>query len=188
MEYKPVSGPFENSGVYVTRVRWQIQADAGRLFDFLTGPAGYRVIDPACDPADHRRPPLESYPGACGCVREAACAGISLPFLPKSEFVVLNITDKGNLTFVSKSIIHPSRPGASVYSRLGRTVQSPARSLNTFGYTITPWADGSCRFASANYMELCAGTPAKLNNFINMKIFYPMLRRRIDRTVKKNGL
>ena len=84
----------------MTRAQWTVKADAKKLFSFLTGPAGYRVIDPACDLNDHTGAPPEVYSRPAGVRADAACAGISVPVLPRREFVVMNVADGNRLAFM----------------------------------------------------------------------------------------
>jgi len=184
VESKPVSGPFETSGVLVTRSMGEIDAPAQATFDMLVSPAGYAIIDPVSKPEDHKLPPLETYKWRNGSRLEAAIASTNIPILPNTEFVVLNAIDPATRIFASKSILHESRPGGSKYSSAEQVAGVPERALNTFAIKVEPISDERCRVYCINYANMVGKTSAGMNNFMNTKYFLPPLYKRIAKAMQ----
>lgn len=181
IQSKPISGPLASSGVHVTRASGVIKASAKALFEFLVSPEGYAVIDPVSNPEDHKVPPLEVYEWKEGCRLEAAIATTKIPMMAPCDFIVLNAIDPFSMTFASKSILHPSVPGGSKYSDAGRSATGNERALNTFAIKVETIDANTCRVHSVNYADMAGITSAKMNNFVNIKLFYRMLYKRINK-------
>lgn len=186
VESKPVSGPFESSGVLITRSAGEIEAPAQATFDMLVSPTGYAVIDPISKPEDHNLPPLETYDWREGSRLEAAIATTNIPILPSTEFVVLNAIDPNTRIFVSKSIQHKNRPGGSKYSNASQIAGNPERALNTFAIKVEPLTETRCRVYCINYADMAGKTNAGMNNIINTKAFLPPLYKRISKAMIKD--
>ena len=186
VESKPVSGVFSNAGILITRGSGEINVPAQDAFDLLVSPEGYAIIDPVSAEGDHSLPPLEVYEWREGSRLEAAIAGTNLPFMPVTEFVVLNAIDPSSRIFVSKSIIHDNHPGGSVYSSEKSVSGAPVRALNTFAIKIESVSDKRCRVLSINYADMAGKTPGSVNNLINTKYFLPALYRRMSRVMEKD--
>lgn len=185
VESKPVDGVFKSSDVCVTRARGIIQAPAKALFDFITSPKGYAVIDPVCDPDDHAKEPLEVYEWRENCRLEAALAGTNIPGMKPCDFVVLNAIDGDAMVFASKSILHDSMPGGSKYSSAGTPDNGHERALNTFVIKIEPIDEKSCLALCINYADMAGKTSAGMNNFINKKVFFNPLYKRMHKAAKE---
>ena len=183
IESKPVAGPLAASGVFITRASGIIKASAQSTFDLLVSPEGYAVIDPVSNPEDHKNPPLEIYAWREGCRLEAALATTKLPMMPPCDFVVLNAIDPITRVFASKSILHPSVPGGSKYSNAGSSSTGRERALNTFAIKVEPIDENTCTVYSINYADMAGKTSAGMNNFVNTKLFYKMLYKRIDKAM-----
>ena len=184
VESKPISGPLAASGVLVTRANAVVKASAQATFDLLVSPEGYAVIDPVSNPEDHKTPPLEVYKWKEGCRLEAAIATTKLPMMTACDFVVLNAIDPLSRTFVSKSILHDKAPGASKYSGVVKPSLGNERALNTFALKVEPIDSNSCRVYSINYADMAGKTTAKTNNFVNTKVFFRLLYKRIDKEMR----
>ncbi len=185
VESKPVCGPFENSGVLVTRASRVLKANADKLFQYMTSAEGYAVIDPVSDPSDHSKKPLEVYNWKENSRLEAAVANTNIPMLPPTNFVVLNAIDSNDRIFASKSIQHPSMPGSSKYGNGGVPQNKKERAINTFVIKIEPISDNECRVLCINYADMVWKTSASMNNFINTKAFFPPLYKRISQAITK---
>lgn len=185
VESKPVKGPLGAAGISVTRAGRIVEYPCGDTFQFLTSPEGYAVIDPACDPEDHKTPPLEVYAWGGDKRLEAAVAGTDLPFLGKTKFVVLNAIDSERKIFVSKSILHEKMPGGSKYSGKEAPADGSERALNTFAIQIEPIDEKRCYVFSVNYADLCGKTSAGMNNLVNTKVFFKMFYKRLDQALEK---
>lgn len=185
IESKPISGPLADSDVFVTRANRIVRASAKETFDLLVSPEGYAVIDPVSNPEDHRNPPLETYEWKAGCRLEAAIVTTQLPMMKPYDFVVLNAIDPFVLTFASKSILHSKVPGGSKYSGVGNSITNNERALNTFAIHIEPIDLKTCRVYSINYTDMVGKTSAKTNNYVNTKVFFKLLYKRIDKAMAK---
>ncbi len=185
VESKPISGALAASGVMVTRCLGEINANAQVLFDLMISPEGYAIIDPVCKPEDHKKPPLESFAWHEGGRLEAAIATTTIPTMGTSEFIVLNAMDSNTRTFISKSILHASHPGGSIYANVGKPTNGANRALNTFGVKIEPIDETHCRVLAINYADMAGKTGAKMNNMINTKFFFPSLYKRMKKAMEK---
>ncbi len=183
VESKPVAGSFASSGVLHTRSVGVIEASADATFAMLTSPQGYAVIDPVSDPADHERPPLESYDWRPGTRLEAAVAFAKMPGLPECEFVVLNAIDPAQRLFVSKSILHDAAPGGSRYSEEQEPPEGRVRALNTFAISTEPLGPDRCTLRILNYADMVA-VPSGVMNLINTRWFLQAMHRRIQKAMR----
>ena len=179
VESKPISGPLAESGVLVTRASGVINACAQSTFDLLTSPEGYAIIDPVSSPEDHEKPPLQIYEWRDGCRLEAAIATTKLPMMAESDFVVLNAIDPFEKVFASKSVIHDLSPGGSKYSGEEKPISGNERALNTFAIKVEPIDNATCRVLSINYADMAGKTSSGINNFVNTKVFFKLLYKRI---------
>jgi len=184
VESKPISGPLAESGVLVTRASAIIKASAQATFDMLVSPEGYAVIDPVSNPEDHKVPPIEIFEWKEGCRLEAAIATTKLPMMVACDFVVLNAIDSASRTFASKSILHDKVPGGSKYSGVAKSSSGNERALNTFAIKVEPIDSNSCRVYSINYADMAGKTSAKMNNFVNTKVFFRLLYKRIGKAMR----
>lgn len=185
IESKPVTGPLASSGVLVTRASGIIKATAQSTFDLLVSSEGYAVIDPVSRPEDHEKPPLEIYDWKADCRLEAAIATTKLPMMPECDFVVLNAIDPIMKLFVSKSILHDLSPGGSKYSDADKPSNGNERALNTFAIKVEPLDDNSCRVLSVNYADMAGKTSGSMNNFVNTKVFFKLLYKRISKAMNE---
>jgi len=183
IESKPICGPLAISGVLVTRASAVVKASAQATFDMLVSPEGYAVIDPVSNPGDHKTPPLEIYKWKEGCRLEAAVATTKHPMMTACDFVVLNAIDPLSRTFASKSILHDKVPGGSKYSGVVKSSLGNERALNTFAIKIDPIDLNSCRVYSINYADMAGKTSARMNNFVNVKVFFRLLFKRINKAM-----
>lgn len=190
VESKPVTGPFLSRGLVLVRARAQFEVDAQTLFEFMVSPAGFQVIDPFTDPADHEAPPAKRYAWAPrGSERarlELAHALSSPPFATPREFVVLNAIDPRRRMFASKSVQHPMFPGASVCTPGVARPEQRIRALNTFALSAEPEAAapaGTCHLRLLNYVDFGGRTPRWLLNAVNVHAYFGPLCKRIDRAI-----
>lgn len=186
VESKPVSGAFSDSGILMMRSLGQISGNANHIFNFLTSPEGFAVLDPISKPEDHIHPPLEIYDWRPNSRLEVALAEISIPIMPKAEFVVLNAIDFNQLTFVSKSIIHPKHPGSSIYydgrleyATVDEGSKKTIRALNTMALKVRKLSDTTSELLVLNYVDMGVkrGKAAWVYNLINRKFFGPLYKK-----------
>lgn len=185
VESKPVGGAFAKAEICVARASGIINADAEAFFQFITSPKGYAVIDPVSDPDDHEKEPLEIYPWKEGARLEAALATTKIPSMKPCDFVVLNAIDPEARIFASKSILHDSMPGGSKYSDAGAPENGNERALNTFVIKIEPIDSNHCRALCINYADMAGKTSSGMNNFINKKVFFQPLYKRMHAAAKE---
>lgn len=183
IESKNITGPLAN-GILLGRSSFIIKGNAQKLFSYLVSSEGYALIDPACNPKDHKKPPLETYKSEKYRL-EAAVANSNIPFLGKINFVVFNAIDYNNFLFVSKSIIHPKLPGGSKYSKYYNKDDKITRGLNTFAIQLKQVSQDNIQINILNYIDLCGKTNSKINNIINIKFFFKFLTKRIMKKSKK---
>lgn len=182
VESKPVIGVFESSGILMTRAEGVVNTSASKLFNLLTSPEGFAIIDPVSSPEDHKKPPLESYQWKEEARLEAALATTKLPMMPMCDFVVLNAIDPERFIFASKSILHNDCKGGSKYSGLDQEAER-IRALNTFAIQVEYIDEDKCRLKSINYADMAGKTSAGMNNFVNTKIFFRLLFNRINKAI-----
>lgn len=171
------AGPFARSGVLLTRATAVLaNASAEATIGLLTTPEGFAVIDPMSDPKEFAEY-LESFSEGWGSGPDArlevAEAKVPLPppFLPR-DFVVLNAMDVGERLFVSKSVLHRSRPGASEFNDLGvPPPKGKVRALNTFAVSAEDLGGRRCRVRAINFAHLGGGWSTAMMNWINCKAF-----------------
>ncbi len=186
VQSKKVSGTFEKSGIFVTRATSDLDVNADKLFEYITSPEGYAVIDPVSDPNDHSKKPLEVYKWKKDSRLEAAVATTNIKMLDPSDFVVLNAIDKERKIFASKSIIHKSMKGSSkYYDKYVKPSNGHERALNTFVIQVEEISKNSCRVNCINYADMAGKTSSTMNNIINCKVFFPPLYKRMKEAINK---
>lgn len=183
VESKPISGDLASSGILVTRSSGVVQANAQQTFDMLVSPEGYGVIDPVSNKEDHEIPPFEVYDWKDGCRLEAAVARTNIPMMPQGEFVVLNAIDSNIRLFASKSILHEKSPGGSKYSQASYPENGLERALNTFAIKVIPVDEETCQVLCINYADIGGKSSGGMNNFVNTKLFFPPLYKRIAKAM-----
>ncbi|KAH8055482.1 hypothetical protein JL721_10211 [Aureococcus anophagefferens] len=166
------AGAFARSGVLVTRGTGVIKnATADATIRLLTSPEGFFVINPMSDPKEFGEY-LEDFSAGWGNADarlEVAEANAPLPppFLPR-EFVVLNAMDPAERLFVSKSVLHRSRPGGSEFNDLGvPPPEGKVRALNTFAVAADDVDGGHCRVRTINFAHLGGWSSTAMMNWIN---------------------
>lgn len=184
VESKPIDGVLASGGICVVRATGIIDAKASEFFAFITSPTGYAVIDPVSDKEDHEKEPLEVYEWRENCRLEAAVATTKIPGMKPCDFVVLNAIDPNEMIFASKSILHPSMPGGSKYSGEPTPSNGHERALNTFVIKIEPISETKCKALCINYADMAGKTSAGMNNFINKKVFFGPLYKRMHKGAK----
>jgi hypothetical protein len=168
LESAPVSGPFARLRVRITRGCTTAKYPAEKLFQLLTSPEGFAVLDPVSRESDHNNPPLESYIKTQKMKVEAAITVAPIPLLKPAEFVVFNATNYKDLIFVSKSILHQSRPGGSRCSSAGKPPGGMHRAINTFALKVEEVDRGISRVHLINYLHPGYKAPPLVYNIVNL--------------------
>lgn len=177
VESKPVEGVFQKSGILIMRSFSILNVNAQDAFDLITSPCGYAILDPVCKPEDHELPPLEVYDWKEGCRLEAALATLTIPHFINAEFVVLNAINPQDRIFVSKSILHDSKPGGSRFSEEAQSKSGIVRAVNTFGVKVEYLTENTCKISLLNFLDLGVPVPSWILNFINASYFKPLCKR-----------
>mmetsp|Transcript_15928 Transcript_15928/g.47505 ORF Transcript_15928/g.47505 Transcript_15928/m.47505 type:complete len:290 (+) Transcript_15928:1249-2118(+) len=182
-----VWGDFKKSGLFLWRSRALLTgASARATIEFLATPKGFAVIDPISDPEDfgtyHAR-----YAWRNGSRLEVAEADVDIPFFRHRELAVLNAIDPEEMVFVSKSVLHASKPGGSRYNRYGASAppNGSVRALNSFAIRATPRGEDACVVEILNYADLCGRFPRRLTNLGNAH-FLPGVHARLQAAVGKD--
>lgn len=199
-------GPFSSSRILLTRARAIIDVSAvgqgehtaDSIFQFLVSPEGFAVIDPVTNPEEFSKY-VERFNGwrksdSKGVSRlEVADAFVHLgKQFAERIFVVLNAIDAKERVFISKSVLHKDRPGASVYHsgvdnedvitkpHLLEDGTEQVRALNTFGVRVNNAdsaniGDKKILVEMINWADVQFHSSTKINsslsNWINCKIF-----------------
>ncbi|CAB9504915.1 expressed unknown protein [Seminavis robusta] len=182
-------GPFSKSGVLLTRQVGRVPGvSAQDLYDFLISPEGFAVIDPMSDPVD-----FDKYIERIPNWRRGGRLEVGESYVPSSSFsnellfVVLNTFLPAERLFVSKSILHPSRPGHSIFYDGDRVAAGEngnrTRVINTYALQVSDSADGVAEVKIIGYID---GFPAWdfLINYLTCKIgpseFFPRLHAALE--------
>ncbi|MCG8451992.1 MAG: hypothetical protein MI717_02265 [Spirochaetales bacterium] len=183
VESASVSGVFAPSHIKVMRSRGLVKGSPEDLFQLITSPEGYAILDPVSQPEDHKHPPLETHKWGERGRLDVAVARASSPLMPPAEFVVLNLISPDEGLFLSKSVLHPQRPGGSVYCSTpvpSQQGEKPLRrALNTMGCSLSKAKPGWTELAVLNYVDMgfAKGQAAWLYNLINRRFFAPLYKR-----------
>jgi hypothetical protein len=141
------------------------------LYDFLTSPEGFAVIDPSSRKKDFSAKPLATFNYRKGALRvEHSLSPLAQPLLTPRLFVVLNVLDNGGMTFASKSVLYP------LPADLKRT--KTIRAFNSFALKVTNQNKGLCQIQFVNIL-LDLIPYNGLAHFVNAKLFFPGLMKRL---------
>jgi hypothetical protein len=176
-------GEFASSGVLLTRAKGIIvNATASATIQLLTSPAGFAIIDPLSS-ADDFGKYYAKYWWRWGQRLVVADARAEVPGLAPREFSVLNAIDVNARVFVSKSILHASRPGGSEYNthRAPPPPNGRVRALNTYAVRTTPRGD-DCVVEMINFADLGGSFPRRLMNVIN-GLFLNRVYKRLQESI-----
>ena len=69
------------------------------------------------------------------------------------------------------------------YSEADKPSNGNERALNTFAIKVEQIDDESCRVLSINYADMVGKTSGAMNNFVNTKVFFKLLYKRIGKAL-----
>jgi len=111
VESKKVLPPFLEVDIFRGTV--EVECPNQALFELISGPDGFKILNPDREPEDHDTVGIQWGKGGSLSVHVAS---VKMPFpLKQRELVVLKAIDPETCTYTSKSVVHGSRPGASRY-------------------------------------------------------------------------
>ena len=158
-----------------------IKNPATKVFNLLTSPQGFAILDPVCDTEDHKKPLIHTYEWKDGARLEVALARVNFPIMPEAEFIVLNAIDPGRLIFMSKSVVYQNHPGSSPYfnGNADYTKNTKLRALNTMALYVKPIDQNTCELLILNYIDMCIqkGKASWIYNLINKNFFHKIYKK-----------
>lgn len=175
VESKDVAGPYRKSGVRVVRGLGAIEADADTFYDFQVSREGFQCIDEYLE--NHRnvdrhewvtQPQYENNKDY-----ELMTNRVEWAYPTQTrEFVALDIIDRPRKILISKSSLHPDRPGGSRYqteSELDETEY--VRAVQYYASKVEPLPDGKCLLRMVTWGEMCDSYTAFWINKFNAHVF-----------------
>lgn len=150
---------------------------ANDLFTFMMSPEGFAVIDPASGKEDFYAAPLISYSWGRRGTLQVDRTIVPLVFpLTRREFVVLNVKETKTMTFVSKSVIYPTT----------KNKFPVVRGFNSFALRVTSSTNQIKHMCKMEMINIVTGLIPYdgLANFINAKLYFPQLIKRLKSSVK----
>jgi len=191
-------GPFVNSTIYVARSEGILRGvSAQEAYDFIVSPEGFAILDRASG-AEHFGKPFEVIPdwreGSGKTQLEESYVPALGPFMAQRHFVVLNSFLPEEQIFVSKSVAHKSRPGASSYYQGEfsdeKSNNKAVRALNTLGVKVESKAlengENVVSLKMINYADMQV-VPEALMNYLSCKMMFPGLYEKFQKALSKRN-
>uniref|UniRef100_A0A0G4HAE1 START domain-containing protein n=1 Tax=Chromera velia CCMP2878 TaxID=1169474 RepID=A0A0G4HAE1_9ALVE len=184
VETKKTHGAYGLSGVDIVRGVGEIDASADDFFEYQVSREGFQCIDEYL--VNHRkvdqykwltRPELES-----GKDYELMMNRVEWRYPFKSrEFVALDTVHRPERVLISKSALHPERPGGSRYQD-ALEVDPPGspfvRAVQYYGSKVEPVGPNKCLLYMVTWGEMCDNYSAWWVNQFNKYLFItPKFRR-----------
>ncbi|KAJ1415081.1 hypothetical protein B484DRAFT_454654 [Ochromonadaceae sp. CCMP2298] len=159
VESVPLGGVLAALGIPLQRARATIYSrmNGSRVFEYMSSPPAFALLDPLSDADTHREPPLLSVDWAHGSIEvRHAAASLIWPFQDRA-FTVCNVAHPSSRTFVSKSVaLAPSDQHALLLTHAlqraqeGRVVQA----FNFFALRVRQVSPSPVRASSLPELEL----------------------------------
>lgn len=188
VETKDVSGPYLKSGVRVVRGLGAIKADADDFYNFQVSREGFQSIDEYLE--NHRnvdrhewvtQPQYENMKDY-----ELMTNRVEWAYPTQTrEFVALDIIDRPRKILISKSALHPDRPGGSRYQTdvpLDET--DYVRAVQYYASKVEPLPDGTCLLRMVTWGEMCDSYTAFWINKFNAHVFITPKYKRFRRVME----
>jgi hypothetical protein len=184
---KVVIGPFNNSGILITRASTIVYNISSRsLFSLMTSKEGFKIIDTLSDPDDFSNT-IKHYsfdkPGATDATTTFANLTSVRTRLPwpfsLREFCLLNVINSKSNIFISKSIRYNKSIDGN-YSTSKQCYNSSLRAVNTFAIKVESVGSMEARVKFINYLDF-NGIPSPIMNWVNGRLFYQIPGGLFDR-------
>lgn len=199
VETIPLTGGYENSGVHLVRGEGIIPASAEKFFKFQISREGFQSIDEYL--VNHRnvdnfkwvtRPefnsvevPAPGEPFSEDSPYQLMMNRVEWKYpIKRREFVALDIVDNEEMILISKSALHPKRPGGSRYQNIvpldEKTpyvdpvdpVKRPlVRAVQYYASKVTPIDENSCKLTMVTWGEMCDSYSSWWVNLFNAHVF-----------------
>ncbi|CAM9715931.1 unnamed protein product [Ascophyllum nodosum] len=187
VESKDVHGPYLKSGVRIVRGLGAIDADADTFFDFQVSREGFQCIDEYLE--NHRNvdrhewitnPSYENNKDY-----ELMTNRVEWGYPTKTrEFVALDIVDRPRKILISKSSLHPDRPGGSRYQTHTPLDETDyVRAVQYYASKVEPLPDGKCLLRMVTWGEMCDSYTAFWINKFNAHVFITPKYQRFRRVM-----
>ncbi|CAM9822855.1 unnamed protein product [Ectocarpus sp. 8 AP-2014] len=188
VETKDVAGPYLKSGVRVVRGLGAINADCDDFYNFQVSREGFQSIDEYLE--NHRnverhewitQPQYENMKDY-----ELMTNRVEWAYPTQTrEFVALDIIDRPRKILISKSALHPDRPGGSRYQTdvpLDET--DYVRAVQYYASKVEPLPDGKCLLRMVTWGEMCDSYTAFWINKFNAHVFITPKYKRFRRVME----
>ncbi|CAM9503852.1 unnamed protein product [Discosporangium mesarthrocarpum] len=175
VESKDVHGPYLKSGVRVVRGLGTIDADADTFYKYQVSREGFQCIDEYLE--NHRnvdrhewvtQPDLENMTDY-----ELMTNRVEWAYPTQTrEFVALDVIHRPKKILISKSALHPDRPGGSRYQTETELDESEyVRAVQYYASKVEPLPDGKCLLRMVTWGEMCDSYTAFWINKFNAHVF-----------------
>jgi len=188
VETKKVHGPYDASGVDVVRGVGIIDASMEKFYEFQISREGFQSIDEYL--VNHRlvaqkewksRPEGYSEDDYDLMVNRVEW---KYPF-KRREFVALDIVDRPRKILISKSCLHPDRPGGSRYqSEVPLDEKEFVRAVQYYASKVEPIDENHCKLTMVTWGEMCDSYSAWWVNQFNAHVFITPKFRRFKRVME----
>lgn len=176
VESKPLHGPYGESGVFIVRGKGVINASADKFYDFQVSREGFQSIDEYL--VNHRCVEEFKWTSAekDGYTKddyELMMNRVEWKYpIKRREFVALDTVDRKRKILISKSALHPGRPGGSRYQDDVELDESEfVRAVQYYASRVTPIDDESCELEMVTWGEMCDSYSAYWVNLFNAHVF-----------------
>lgn len=176
VESKLVHGPYAKSEVRVVRGIGAIDASADDFYNFQVSREGFQSIDEYL--VNHRnvqRYKWDSQPADKVAEEDyhLMMNRVEWRYPGKSrEFVALDVVDKSRRLLISKSALHPARPGGSKYQDdVPLDEREYVRAVQYYAANVEPISDTRCMLTMVTWGEMCDSYSSFWVNQFNAHVF-----------------
>ncbi|CAM9221474.1 unnamed protein product [Choristocarpus tenellus] len=187
VETKDIHGPYLKSGVRVVRGLGTIDSDAETFYNFQVSREGFQAIDEYLE--NHRnvdrhewvtQPQMENMKDY-----ELMTNRVEWAYPTQTrEFVALDIIHREKKILISKSSLHPDRPGGSRYQTETPLDETDyVRAVQYYASKVEPLPDGKCLLRMVTWGEMCDSYTAFWINKFNAHVFITPKYQRFRRVM-----
>mmetsp|Transcript_11661 Transcript_11661/g.43457 ORF Transcript_11661/g.43457 Transcript_11661/m.43457 type:complete len:334 (-) Transcript_11661:158-1159(-) len=178
VETKPLHGVYADSGVHIVRGRGIIEAPAQKFYDWQVSREGFQSIDEYL--VNHRMVEKFQWKTAEEKLGYEAEKDYDLMMnrvewkypMKRREFVALDTVDRKRKILISKSALHPGRPGGSRYQdEVPLDEKEFVRAVQYYASRVTPIDENTCNLEMVTWGEMCDSYSAFWVNLFNAHVF-----------------